>query len=102
MKNQYIARSTMVAARQLGGEMVVMSAMNSTLFTLNEVATAIWNAANGATPLSEIIEQSVCAAYDVVPGVAIEDAEGFVRELAGHGILLVSDEPIAREHQRLL
>lgn len=94
MKHQYIARNPMVAARELGGEMVIMSGVDSTLFDLNEVATAIWKAADGATPLSEIVEQKVCAAYDVAPGVAAEDVEGFVRDLARHGILLVSDEPI--------
>ena len=33
-----------IAARAVGGEMMIMSAKDSTLFTLNEVATAIWEA----------------------------------------------------------
>ena len=36
-----------VAARAVGGEMMIMSAKDSTLFTLNEVAMAIWEAADG-------------------------------------------------------
>jgi hypothetical protein len=84
----------LVAARELGGEMIIMSAADSTLFTLNEVATAIWKAADGVTPLREIIEQNVCAEYDVVPAVAVADAESFVQELASHGILLISEKPI--------
>jgi hypothetical protein len=37
MKNsRYVARSTAIAARALGDETMVMSATNSTLFTLNE------------------------------------------------------------------
>jgi hypothetical protein len=90
----YAARSPLVAARELGGEMIIMSAADSTLFTLNEVATAIWKAADGVTPLREIIEQKVCAEYDVVPAVAVADAESFVQELASHGILLISEKPI--------
>ena len=90
----YAARSPLVAARELGGEMIIMSAADSTLFTLNEVATAIWKAADGVTPLREIIEQKVCADYDVVPAVAVADAESFVQELASHGILLISEKPI--------
>jgi hypothetical protein len=54
MPETYIARSTAIAARMLGGEMMIMSALDSTFFTLNEVATVIWQAADGNTPLSEI------------------------------------------------
>ena len=35
--------------------MMVMSAVDSTFFTLNEVASTIWRAADGRTPLSEIV-----------------------------------------------
>jgi len=95
MTDKYIARSTAIAARMLGGEMMVMSAVDSTFFTLNEVATAIWQAADGRTPLSEIISQRVCAEFDVDPEIARSDAEYFVERLAQHGILLVSDRPFA-------
>ena len=94
MTKRYVARSSQIAARALGGEMMIMSARDSTLFTLNEVATVIWQAADGTTPLHEIVERKVCAAYDVEPGVALKDAESLVEELAARGILLVSDQPI--------
>ena len=93
MTERYITRSTAIAARMLGGEMMVMSAVDSTFFTLNEVATAIWQAADGQTPLSEIVERIVCTQFDVEPSVARSDAEQFVEELSKHGILLVSDRP---------
>jgi len=80
----------------LGGEMMVMSGRDSTLFSLNEVATLIWQAADGSTPLHEIVQRTVCVAFDVDPSVALEDAERFVRELARHGILSLSDRPITR------
>jgi hypothetical protein len=91
----YIARSPEIAARLLDGEMIVMSTRDSTLFALNPVATAVWEAADGRTPLAEIVESKVCAAFEVEAGVAYQDARGFVEELAQHGILLVSDQPIA-------
>jgi hypothetical protein len=94
MAETYIARSTAIAARMLGGEMMIMSAVDSTFFRLNEVATVIWQAADGRTPLSEIVEQRVCQEFDVEPEQARRDAEQFVSELSKHGILLVSDEPI--------
>lgn len=93
---RYVARSTAIAARALGDETMVMSAANSTLFTLNEVATVIWEAADGATPLEDIVANKICVRYDVEPDVAMKDAEGLVLELAGHGLLLVSDQPIPR------
>jgi hypothetical protein len=95
-EKRYIARSMQIAARAVGGEMMIMSAKDSTLFTLNEVATAIWEAADGSTPLDQIVDQKVCAAFEVAPSVALSDAEDLVDELSSHGLLLVSDQPIVR------
>jgi hypothetical protein len=96
---QYVARSSEIAARRLGDEMMIMSARDSTLFTLNPVATAIWEAADGRTSLDEIVEQRICAAFEVEPGVALRDAEALAERLAGHGILLLSDAPFAPSQQ---
>ncbi len=93
MSEKYIARSSQIAARVLGGEMMVMSSVDSTFFTLNEVATAIWQAADGRTPLAEIVIRNVCGEFEVDPKIARRDAEKFVNELSHHGILLVSDRP---------
>jgi hypothetical protein len=94
MSEKYISRSTAIAARVLGGEMMVMSAIDSTFFTLNEVATVIWQAADGKTSLSTIVANRVCAEFEVEPDVAARDAEQFVEELSRHGILQVSDHPV--------
>jgi Coenzyme PQQ synthesis protein D (PqqD) len=91
----YIARGTEIAARMLGGEMMIMSAKDSTLFDLNPAATAIWQAADGQTPLAEIVERKICAEFDVESGEALRDAEEFARDLASHGVLIVSEEPIS-------
>ena len=71
-----------------------MSAVDSTFFTLNEVATAIWQAADGRTPLSDIVASRICGEFEVDPGQAACDAEQFVNDLSKHGILLVSEHPI--------
>ncbi len=91
----YVARSKSVAARMLGGQMMIMSAKDSTLFDLNDTASAIWQAADGQTPLQEIVEREVCANYEVSAEDAMEDAKAFVHGLAGHGIMMVSDRPIS-------
>jgi Coenzyme PQQ synthesis protein D (PqqD) len=93
-KSRYVARSTAIAARALGDETMVMSATNSTLFTLNEVASVIWEAADGVTPLDRIVADKICAQYDIAPELALQDAETLVNDLAAHGILLVSDTPL--------
>ena len=90
----YIARVKEIAARSIGGEMMIMSARDSTLFSLNETATAVWQAADGVTPLAEIVQQSVCANFEVDPATALRDAEELVEGLAKHGILKLSDQPI--------
>ncbi len=91
----YLARSPRIAARMLGDEMLVMSGQGSTLFTLNPTATILWQAADGATPLDEIVEQKICSEFEVAPEEALRDAETLAQDLAKHGILLVSEQPIA-------
>jgi len=93
-KKRYVARSYEIAARKLGSEMMIMSGRDSTLFSLNDVATVIWEAADGSTSLDEIVESRICSQFEVQPCVALQDAETLVDELASHGILLVSHEPI--------
>jgi hypothetical protein len=94
MSGKYIKRSSAIAARTLGDEMMIMSATDSTFFTLDPVATLIWQAADGQTPLFEIVASTICGEFDVDAETAERDAEEFVEGLAGHGILLVSDQPI--------
>ena len=90
----YVARAANVAARMIGGEMMIMSGRDSSLFSLNPTASAIWQAADGVTPLAALVREHICNAYEVDPEVALRDAEEVVRSLASHGILRVSDSPI--------
>ncbi len=99
MSETYIARSSAIAARMLAGEMMVMNSVDSTFFTLNEVATAIWQAADGRTPLREIVRRQICGQFDIAPEQAQSDAEQFVADLSQHGILRVSDQPIPDQIQ---
>ena len=92
--DKFLAKSTDIAARTLGDETIIMSTLDSTIFMLNPTGTAIWEAADGNTPLSRIIEEKVCAEFDVPLEQAAADAQLFVDELSGHGILVVSDYPI--------
>ncbi len=93
MSARYIAKSAAIASRLLGGEMMIMSAVDSTFFTLNPLATVIWQAADGRTPLADIVSQRVCTEFEIDFDTAHRDAQAFVEELSRHGILLVSERP---------
>jgi hypothetical protein len=93
LTEKYASKSDAIAARILGSEMMIMSAVDSTFFTLDAVATLIWQAADGQTSLSQIATK-ICQEFDVDQHQAERDAEEFVNELSKHGILLVSDSPV--------
>lgn len=100
MSETYISRSSAIAARVLDGEMMILNSADSKFFVLNEVATLIFQAADGRTPLGEIVRTRVCEQFDVELEQARADAEHFVAELSGHGILLISDQPLIPEAVR--
>jgi Coenzyme PQQ synthesis protein D (PqqD) len=100
MSEKYILRSKAIAARTLGDETIIMSAVDSTLFNLSEVGTVIWQAADGRTPLSEIVNGKICEEFDVTSEAAYADALAFVEGLSRHGILRVLDHPITETSQR--
>jgi len=96
MSKLYVVRDARSAVRVLDGEAMVMSGRDSTLFSLNKTATIIWQAADGQTSLDEIVGSQVCQEYDVEYASALQDAENLARELAGHGILQISEQPISQ------
>jgi hypothetical protein len=61
---------------------------------LNKTATILWQAADGKTPLDEIVARRICPEFEVEPAAALQDAETLARELAGHEILQISEQPI--------
>lgn len=93
-ENRYIARSPRVAARMIEDEMMIMSGLDSSLFSLNPTASVLWQAADGLTPLAEIVEHRICAQFDVDAEEALRDAEELIEALSRHGILQWSDAPI--------
>jgi hypothetical protein len=92
----YLARASNVAARMIGGEMMIMSGLDSSLYSLNETASVLWQAADGVTPLSQIVQDHICAQFEVDAATATRDALEVAQQLAGEGILLLSESPIAQ------
>jgi hypothetical protein len=91
---RYIARTHDVAARRVGDELMIMTGRTSSLYSLNETAALLWEAADGITPLDRIVAERICPAFDVDADTALRDAETLADELAEHGILRVAGEPI--------
>lgn len=89
----YVARSTDVAARMIGGEMMIMSGRDASLFCLNETASLLWQAADGQADIDGIA-QMVCERFDVEPDTARQDLLEVARELAAHRLLVLSDTPV--------
>ncbi len=94
MSDLYVARARNAAARMIGGEMMIMSGRDSSLFSLNATASILWEAADGVTPLAQIVEGRIVGAFDIDRESALKDAEEVVRGLADHGILRLSETPI--------
>jgi hypothetical protein len=92
--HRYIARARNVAARLIGGEMMIMSGVDSSLYSLNETASILWQAADGVTPLVDIVERHICAEYAVDLATALRDAEELAEDLTRQGIFRISDAPL--------
>jgi Coenzyme PQQ synthesis protein D (PqqD) len=90
----YVAQNTQIAARKLDDEMIIVCAWNSSLFILDDMATLIWEAADGSTMLSELVERNICSVFEVGLDEALRDAEELTADLAKHGVILLSETPI--------
>lgn len=90
----YFLRSTEVAARKFGDELMIMSGKTSELFSLNETASLLWHSADGRTALAEAVERDICAHFDVDCASALIDATEVLTNLVKHGIVVVSDQPL--------
>jgi hypothetical protein len=93
MNEIYVARGDRLAARRLENDTLILCPDDSGLFVLNELGTAIWEAADGRTPLTAIVEQVICREFDVDAVTALQDASVFVEDLRQRHILQVSDGP---------
>ena len=92
MTERYVTRNSRTAWRVYDDEAVILLADDSTLNTLNPVGTFIWQRADGATPLSTLV-QRVCAEFEVDAPRAERDIELFIDKLQQRGLLEVSATP---------
>jgi hypothetical protein len=84
------ARNDRLAAREVAGEMVLLSADDSALLVLNDTATAVWRAVDGRTTLSSIA-RTLCRDYAVDFETALHDVHDLVSRLAAAGVLALRE-----------
>ena len=90
----YLAPGPGLAARALGGEMVIMVAESARLLTLNETASRLFQAADGRTPLRQIVAERICAEFEVDFDQAYADAVRCANDLAAAGVLRLGPAPL--------
>ena len=94
MSDVFFTRAGQLAARKVAGEIVILRADDSSLFVLNPVASAVWEAADGRTSLDAVVRDVICRDFDVDPPTALRDASEFLVALAAEGIVRTSDQPL--------
>ena len=92
MWTRYIAQNPDTPARTIDGEAIVITPHDSTLHTLNETATYIWDRANGTRTLEQIAEEMLDA-FDIDADTLRADALAFVETAVEKGLILASEEP---------
>jgi Coenzyme PQQ synthesis protein D (PqqD) len=94
MSDVFFTRAGQLAARKVAGEVVILRARDSSLYVLNPVASAVWEAADGRTALETVVRDVICHDFDVDPETARRDASELLVALAAEGLLRTSDQPM--------
>jgi hypothetical protein len=88
------SRNDDVVNRSIAGETILVPIRNRTgdlgsIYTLNEVASLIWEMIDGHTPIQKIVE-SIVATYQVTVEEAHQDVSVFVSALESAGLIHAS------------
>jgi hypothetical protein len=96
MPDRYPAQNPRAAWRVYDGEAVIVSPEDSTLHSLNEVGTVIWEAADGRTSEAAIATR-LCDRFEVDAATAARDVAAFIDALTLRGLLTVGEAPAPPE-----
>ena len=81
----YIKRSKCIW-RVVDGETIIIGEDGEWFHVLNEVGTEIWNCADGAMTVEEIILK-ICREFEVEESTARQDTAEFIRILSEKGVV---------------
>jgi hypothetical protein len=88
--DKYLVQNPANPARVIEGEAVVITPDDSQLHSLNEVGTFIWERADGAHTVGQIIDE-ICQAFEVERAQAAADVAAFVDQCCQKKLLLLQD-----------
>jgi hypothetical protein len=96
IRNRSFDKDGNVVTREIAGETIIVPIRSNvgdlnSIFTLNEMGTAIWRRIAGQTRVTDLVE-AICAEYDVEPEEAEHDTIAFLEELEQVGLIHVSEE----------
>ncbi len=89
-------RRNNLATRLIGGETIVVPVRSgvgelSTIYSLNELGTAIWELIDGKTSVSSIVDR-ICTEFEVSCEVAASDVQEYLECLEEAGLIQGSSE----------
>lgn len=87
MTNQHPIQNPKVAFRIIDGTAVLINPEDSTFYTLNSVATRIWELADGQTPITNIVNR-ICEEFEVSQEVALQNTEAFLQAFNQKGLIM--------------
>ena len=88
----YLRQNPDTPARTIDGEAIVITPSDSTLHTLNDTATFIWDRADGTRTLESIAEEML-QEFDIDADTLRRDAIAFVEDAVKRNLLITSETP---------
>jgi hypothetical protein len=92
--HRYVLRGPDTPGRDVAGEVVVVTARDSVLHSLNATATFVWDRADGTRTLEQIAA-AMLDEFDVDPATLRRELVDFVDTAVSRGLLLLADAPAA-------
>ena len=98
--NKCFAKKGDWVTREIAGETIIVPVRSHTndldsIYTLNELATLIWQLLDGRTNVDQIVDD-VCREYDISPEQARRDTLDFLQSLEAADLMTPLDD--AKEH----
>ena len=88
----YVTQSSKTASRVIEGEAVIVNLESSMLYSLNPVATLIWEMSDGKSSIEKILDK-ICEDFEVQRKLAKKDCLEFVQDFADKGLLVMEEKP---------
>ena len=88
----YLTQGPKTAYRVIEGEAVIVDLESSMLYSLNSVATFVWEMSDGRTPIEKIVDK-ICEEFEVERGLAKKDCLEFVQDFADKALLVIKEKP---------